>query len=147
MPSARYRHSPFPIRAPIALVLLCAGVGCTTLSNGTHETLVVRSSPPGASVQLSDGQAGTTPTRFKLFRRTRAAVTLSMEGYESTTIQLEPGLSQEAEREAGLIMAFASLVLGLNTFGDHTHLHTVSHTDNRCANGSVITVVRDITYE
>lgn len=65
-------------------------VGCTTVTRGTKDVLVVESEPPGANVRLSNGMTGTTPTSFELPRKKNVVVTISKEGYETLNVNVTP---------------------------------------------------------
>ncbi len=50
--------------------------GCSTITRGTTEALVIDSEPSNAEVRLSNGMSGTTPTSFKLKRKDAVVVTI-----------------------------------------------------------------------
>lgn len=66
------------------------GTGCTTVTRGTKDVLVIESNPPGATIELSNGLRGTTPTSFELPRKHPLTVTISKEGYETVTVNVTP---------------------------------------------------------
>lgn len=66
------------------------GSGCTTVTRGTKDVLVVESDPSGADVALSNGLRGQTPTSFELPRKNALTVTVSKEGYETVTVNVTP---------------------------------------------------------
>lgn len=74
----------------IALILLFAIVvqGCATITRGTKDTLVIESVPGGASVTLSNGMVGATPTSFKLSRKENVIVRIEKEGYEPVAVNV-----------------------------------------------------------
>ena len=76
----------------LASVLLTLS-GCATITRGTKDTLVVESDPAGANVSLSNGLTGKTPTSFKLPRKENLVVTISKEGYETLTVNVNSQVS------------------------------------------------------
>jgi len=66
------------------------GTGCTTVTRGTKDVLVVESDPSGAQVALSNGLRGQTPASFELPRKNALIVTVSKEGYETVTVNVTP---------------------------------------------------------
>jgi len=67
--------------------------GCATVTRGTKDTLVVESEPSGATVTLSNGMSGKTPTSFKLPRKDALVVTIAKEGYETLTVNVNSQVS------------------------------------------------------
>lgn len=67
--------------------------GCATITRGTKDTLVVETDPAGATVTLSNGMSGKTPTSFKLPRKENLVVTIDKEGYESLSINVNSQVS------------------------------------------------------
>ncbi|MGF1632216.1 MAG: PEGA domain-containing protein [Phycisphaerae bacterium] len=78
----------------LLMLSVCVG-GCATVTRGTNEVLVVESDPPGAKVELSNGMSGTTPTTFKLSRRSNLTVKIYRDGHEPLEVrvnsQVAPG--------------------------------------------------------
>ena len=64
--------------------------GCTTVTRGTNDVLVVESDPAGATVSLSNGMTGKTPTTFKLPRKHPLVVKIEKEGYEALEVNVTP---------------------------------------------------------
>src|ERR1700739_892261 len=85
----------------IGLVLLYSG--CATMIRGTREDLQISSSPEGATAQLSDGEACTTPCVVNLKRETSLAITLSKDGCDSQTISVFPTLAGGGVLLGGII--------------------------------------------
>jgi hypothetical protein len=79
--------------ALLACLFVIATTGCTTITRGTKDTLVVESDPAGADVKLSNGLSGKTPTSFKLPRKESLVVTISKEGYETLTVNVTSQVS------------------------------------------------------
>lgn len=81
------RHVLFALGCLLAATLF-AGSGCATVTRGSKDVLVIESDPPNAEVKLSTGEAGTTPTSFKLPRRSSLVATISKPGYETVTVNV-----------------------------------------------------------
>ncbi|GAB5561920.1 MAG: hypothetical protein SynsKO_35670 [Synoicihabitans sp.] len=79
-----------PIGSLFLLCCLVLGTGCTTVTRGTKDVLVIESNPPGAKVELSNGLQGKTPTSFELPRKHALVVTISKEGYETVSVNVTP---------------------------------------------------------
>jgi len=75
---------------PLVAALFLLSSGCATITRGTKDTLVVESEPAGATVKLSNGMSGKTPTSFVLPRKESLVVTLEKEGYESLSVNVNP---------------------------------------------------------
>lgn len=86
------KHTPSGILVGLLLAVLLTS-GCATITRGTKDTLVVESDPAGANVTLSNGQTGRTPTSFKLPRKDNLIVTISKEGYETLTVNVNSQVS------------------------------------------------------
>ena len=82
-------------------VLLCLPVvlftSCATMSQGSHDKLIVLSEPSRANVVLSSGEKGVTPTTFVKGRRDNFTVTVSKAGYVSQTVNVESKASATGE--------------------------------------------------
>ena len=72
----------------IAICLLFTG--CSTITRGTKDVLVVESEPSNANVLMSTGQVGKTPATFELARKNALTVTISKEGYETSIVNVVP---------------------------------------------------------
>ena len=59
--------------------------GCATITRGTTESFVIETRPAGAEAKLSNGLYCTTPCSVKVKRRGDFVVTLTKDGYETTT--------------------------------------------------------------
>ncbi len=75
----------------IAISLLFTG--CSTVTRGTKDVLVVESEPSNANVLLSTGQVGKTPATFQLPRKGALTVTISKEGYETSIVNVVPKIA------------------------------------------------------
>lgn len=62
---------------------------------------MVESDPSGATVSLSNGMTGTTPTSFKVKRKESLTATISKQGYETAKVNITPQIS----RQGGTAMA------------------------------------------
>jgi hypothetical protein len=86
--------APKPLIASLLLLTLSLFTsGCATITRGSKDVLVVESTPSGADVSLSSGQAGKTPASFKLPRADALVVTISKAGYETVTVNVTPHIS------------------------------------------------------
>lgn len=85
--------TPRLLIAGCALALLASFSGCASVTRGTKDTLVVESEPSGASVRLSTGHTGKTPTSFQLPRKHGFDVFIEKEGYEPLTVHVSSQIS------------------------------------------------------
>lgn len=86
--------TPKPLVASLLLFTLSLFTsGCATITRGSKDVLVVESTPSGADVSLSSGQAGKTPASFKLPREDALVVTISKPGYETVAVNVTPHIS------------------------------------------------------
>jgi hypothetical protein len=74
----------------LVLMAFILATGCTTVTRGTKDVLVVESDPSGADVTLSNGLRGKTPASFELPRKNALIVTVSKDGYETVTVNVIP---------------------------------------------------------
>ena len=72
----------------VPIIILTSG--CTTITRGTKDVLVIESDPPGANVKLSSGETGRTPTSFELPRKRSLVVFIEKEGYEPIEVNVTP---------------------------------------------------------
>jgi hypothetical protein len=86
------RYTKTLATALIGSVMLLSS-GCATITRGTEQDLAVESDPAGATVTLSNGMKGTTPTSFKVKRKDSLTVTVQKPGYKATTVQVIPKVS------------------------------------------------------
>jgi hypothetical protein len=87
-------------------VLVSSISGCATITRGTEQALVVESEPSGATVTLSNGMTGSTPTSFKVKRKDNLVVTVSKPGYETAKINVTSQIaSNGGAAMAGNILA------------------------------------------
>jgi hypothetical protein len=92
-----------------SLALLSLGA-CATVTRGTNEVYVIESNPPGAAVKLSNGlHCDNTPCSLKVRRKDEFVVTLSKEGYQSST----HNVATQVSGGGGAAMAGNVLVGGL----------------------------------
>lgn len=84
----RFAESRLSLLVMLSAVML--GSGCTTITRGTKDVLVVESDPSGADVALSNGLRGKTPTSFELPRKNALTVIISKDGYETVTVNVTP---------------------------------------------------------
>jgi hypothetical protein len=69
------------IRLLMILVSTIPFAGCATIIHGTHQSVGISSSPPGARISV-DGIQGVTPVVMDLTRKDNHIVTMQLEGYE-----------------------------------------------------------------
>ncbi len=84
LPLARRRLAPWAL----LIVAVAFGSGCATVTRGTKEVLVVESDPSGATVQLSNGMTGLTPTSFKIPRKGAVTVTITKQDYDDAVVEV-----------------------------------------------------------
>lgn len=68
-------------------------ISCATIIKGTSQDISINSSPTKASVVIKttggvETFTGTTPTTAKLSKKKEYVVTISLEGYKETTVQI-----------------------------------------------------------
>ncbi len=84
------QDAPIKFRRTLILSLIVVGTagitGCATVTRGTTETLLVQSEPSGASVRLSSGFTGVTPTAFTVSRKGDIVVSIIKDGYEPVEV-------------------------------------------------------------
>lgn len=63
--------------------------GCATVTRGMSEDLVIRSTPSGARVKLSNGQScGRTPCTLRMARRSDVLVNISKRGCKTRQVHV-----------------------------------------------------------
>jgi hypothetical protein len=84
------QDAPIKFRRSLILLLIVVGTagmtGCATVTRGTTETQLVQSEPSGASVRLSNGFTGVTPTAFTVSRKGDIVVSIIKDGYEPVEV-------------------------------------------------------------
>ena len=96
----------------ILLSILALSAGCATITRGTSEVIEVNSDPVGASITLSNGQTGKTPTTFELKRKGIYIVTIEKEGYESVQLTVQGTVSGGGAAGGGNVCGFVCLRVG-----------------------------------
>ena len=85
------RHA-LPVSFPFFALFAAAGLlasGCSTIVNGTRQTVFVRSEPAGASVSVDGEHRGETPCEITLSRGSSPKdVRVEKDGYDATQTQL-----------------------------------------------------------
>ena len=100
------------LRRALCSVLVAAALmsaSCATVSRGRYEVLEVNSEPSGATVTVSNGEAGVTPAAFLLRRKRSHTVTITREGFASVVVEVT---SQPSRAGRGASAANAAGVLG-----------------------------------
>ena len=94
-----------------ALLIAAASLtACATITRGTTEIFVVETTPSAAQVKISNGmECEATPCSFKVPRKGAFYVTISKDGYETSTHNIETAVSGGG----GTAMAGNVLVGGL----------------------------------
>jgi hypothetical protein len=85
--------TPKIIVVGVALTISAFFCGCSSITRGTKDTLVIESEPAGANVRLSTGQIGKTPTSFQLPRKDALEVYIEKEGFESLSVHVSSQIS------------------------------------------------------
>ncbi len=94
----------------IAAVAAVAVSACGTITRGTNDTLVVETTPAGASVSTSNGYAcESTPCAIKMPRRSEFVATIELDGYRTH----EVSVTHQVSGAGGAAMAGNVLVGGL----------------------------------
>ncbi len=98
-------------------VLLVLVSGCASVTRGTKDTLVVESDPSGATVRLSTGASGKTPTSFQLPRKNALEVFIEKDGYEPLTVHVSSQISGTgAVGMAGNVLVGGLIGVGVDTW-------------------------------
>lgn len=98
------------IKQLIAIGAIVSLAGCATVTRGTNDALVVKSTPGGAQVKLSNGQScDNTPCTFKVPRRSELNVLVTKEGCKHQQIRVTNRISDRG----GAAMAGNVLVGGV----------------------------------
>jgi hypothetical protein len=79
-------------RSTVAILAATGLSSCLYLAHGSTEKVTVKSDPPGAIVEVSDGQMGITPAAFKIRRDQDVVFRVHARGYESADIVDASGL-------------------------------------------------------
>lgn len=99
----------FLIAFAISLGLLFGG--CSTIVNGTTQSVSISSDPPGAEVQVDGNPAGNTPISVELKRKNNHLVTIMLEGYQTQQITINKVMSGAV---AGNILAGGLIGWGID---------------------------------
>ncbi len=87
-----------------AAVLTLALSGCiATTFRGTEEDLAVNTEPPGAAVQISDGETCTSPCSVRLPRNRAVEVKASKDGCNPQSVTVLPRLGSAAFLYGGIL--------------------------------------------
>lgn len=96
------------VKFPLAMVACVALAGCTTVTRGTNDVLVVESTPSGAQVKISGGATcDSTPCSFKLPRKSELYVVVSKVGCTAQQVRV----TNRVANAGGAAMA-GNLLLG-----------------------------------
>jgi hypothetical protein len=75
----------------VALVLLAAAAfaqGCATIMHGSTQQVMINSTPMGANVIVDGGMRFKTPAAISLSRKDSHIVEISMDGYQTETVDI-----------------------------------------------------------
>ncbi|QYY36504.1 PEGA domain-containing protein [Ruficoccus sp. ZRK36] len=73
-----------------ALLLSSVITGCTSLEQGSPETVEVQTVPAGADVYVNGDKVGQTPYQLSLGSRVTTRVRVEKDGYRSKTVMVSP---------------------------------------------------------
>lgn len=82
--------SPFLSTVILAGFVALSSSGCALLTKGKHQTVVVRSTPAGATASINGTEVGQTPFKVKLKRDEVFRVDIAKNGFESESAVLLP---------------------------------------------------------
>lgn len=103
------------MRIIIAFVISIASIvslgGCSTIVNGTTQSISISSDPAGAEVQVDGNPVGVTPLSTELKRKHNHLVTISLNGYKSQQITINKVMSGAV---AGNILAGGLIGWGID---------------------------------
>lgn len=81
------------IIAGLGIIMLASQVGCSTIINGTTQSVSVSSDPSGARVEVDGNMRGLTPISVDLKRKNNHLITISLEGYQTEQITVNKVIS------------------------------------------------------
>jgi hypothetical protein len=76
----------------VAALVLATASGCSTIINGSSQTVSINSNVTGATVSWNGAQIGTTPMTTQVKRASTATITVSKEGYTTKTITIDTSI-------------------------------------------------------
>lgn len=85
----------------LTIVAALSVSGCATLVRGSKDTVRIESDPSGASVHLSTGHSGVTPTTLELPRKNVITVDFEKDGFDKKTVYLYPTKSKKGSLATG----------------------------------------------
>ncbi len=84
-------------QAAVVVALVATSLsGCATVVHGANDDLKFRSSPSGATVQITNGQSCTTPCKIKVKRKYDLRADYVLEGYKPTYVLVQSKMSGAA---------------------------------------------------
>jgi hypothetical protein len=125
-----------------ALVAGCASLSaCATVTRGPHTNWEVKTSPPGASVQTSNGKScASTPCTIRTSRRAHFTATISKPGYKPVNVEVTHGMSARG----GVALAGNAVIGGV--IGVVVDLSTGATNDLKPRKAD-LTLQKDDTYQ
>ena len=77
-----------------AILIGCTTIaGCATIVTGTSTDVSIASEPPDADIEVNGSDRGTTPATLSLDSGRSHSLEISLDGYETETIQIQKGTS------------------------------------------------------
>ena len=77
------------LRLGAAVLAASSLSGCATVMHGTSQPVSFQTVPPGADAELISGPKCKTPCQYSLKRGKDTRVTITMEGYEPATVNIQ----------------------------------------------------------
>lgn len=83
----------YTILLAMGIACVVANGGCSTIVNGTTQSVSISSDPAGADVQVDGNPVGVTPLSTELKRKHNHLVTISLDGYKTQQIPINKVMS------------------------------------------------------
>jgi hypothetical protein len=81
------------IRILALLPLAVGAAACATIIHGTSEDVNINSTPTNVAVSVDNHPIGQTPVVYKMTRKDDHTVTLTLDGYQATTVPVTRSVS------------------------------------------------------
>ena len=99
-------------------------VSCSTMLTDDESPVTIYSTPPGADYETNTGESGVTPGTVHVPQRLTLRVTLSKEGYETTTVHHKPRLSFWLIGNAVFTHPYLWIGLGIDILSGNWRTHS-----------------------